>query len=952
MKTFLEYVAEDLLANYGTDLSRIAVVFPNKRASLFLNEYLARLAGRPIWSPAYITISELFRQNSSLHVADPIKLVCDLHKCFTQCTGIDETLDHFYGWGQILVADFDDVDKNMAPADRVFANLRDLHELDDVSYLTDEQRDILRRFFSNFSDDHNTVLKQRFLSLWSHIGDIYHLFRQRLADQQLAYEGALYREVAERETLALQYDTYVFVGFNLLQQVEQELFSKLKRQGRARFYWDFDDYYMKKGTTSEAGHYISQYLSEFPNELDSTNRDIYANFSRPKTINYISAPTENIQARYISHWLDKDRIRQGRKTAIVLADEKLLQTVIHCLPDDVEKANITTGYPLAQTPAASLINVLFSLQTAGFDHNRECFRLHFINHVLRHPYARFISGQCRELSSWLTENRLYYPDPSELHRDEALTRLFTPASDIIAWMMGIVRCIARNLSQQSVPSPFDQEALFRMYTLLNRLHDLILCGDLVVDVITLQRLVTQLISTASIPFHGEPAEGIQVMGVLETRNIDFDHVLVLSCNEGNLPKGVSDTSFIPYSIRKAYGLTTIDHKVAIYAYYFHHLLQRAADITLVYNNSTTDGHTGEMSRFMLQMMVESGHPISRITLQSGQESMRRMPQPIEKTDAVVQLLRQRFAVDAHGNTTLPLLTPTGINRYMRCPLRFFYYYVSDLKEPDGSEEDIIDNKIFGNIFHHAAENIYKMLMQRDGRIVADDIDRMLKTRADIERAVDAAFMTELFRIKDASRRMPPLDGLQIIHREVIIKYMHLLLETDRKLAPFTILGLEKTVSMPYVINDFTTNIGGIIDRLDCIVDSEGREVIRVVDYKTGSKMFKDMPDVEAIFSDEQIKNHSDYYLQTFLYSHIVRRKSDDRPVRPALLFIQHTGSDNFDPVLTVSKQKISDIAAFDKAFMTLFDEKVQEIFNPSIAFMPTSDRNRCRTCPYAGLCGF
>jgi ATP-dependent helicase/DNAse subunit B len=278
--------------------------------------------------------------------------------------------------------------------------------------------------------------------------------------------------------------------------------------------------------------------------------------------------------------------------------------------------------------------------------------------------------------------------------------------------------------------------------------------------------------------------------------------------------------------------------------------------------------------------------------------------------------------------------------------------VSDLKEPDGSEEDIIDNKIFGNIFHHAAENIYKMLMQRDGRIVADDIDRMLKTRADIERAVDAAFMTELFRIKDASRRMPPLDGLQIIHREVIIKYMHLLLETDRKLAPFTILGLEKTVSMPYVINDFTTNIGGIIDRLDCIVDSEGREVIRVVDYKTGSKMFKDMPDVEAIFSDEQIKNHSDYYLQTFLYSHIVRRKSDDRPVRPALLFIQHTGSDNFDPVLTVSKQKISDIAAFDKAFMTLFDEKVQEIFNPSIAFMPTSDRNRCRTCPYAGLCGF
>ena len=240
MKSFLEYVAADLLQKYGTNLSRIAVVFPNKRAALFLNEYLARLAGKPLWSPAYITISDLFRSHSQRQVADPIQLVCILHQCFTQCTGINETLDHFYGWGQLLLSDFDDLDKNMASAEHVFANLRNIHEYDDISYLTEEQRIIIRKFFSNFNEEHNSELKQRFLQLWSHIFDIYQSFNDKLSEQGLAYEGALYREVAEREDIDFEYDTYLFIGFNMLQQVEQTLFRCMKQQGKARFYWDYD----------------------------------------------------------------------------------------------------------------------------------------------------------------------------------------------------------------------------------------------------------------------------------------------------------------------------------------------------------------------------------------------------------------------------------------------------------------------------------------------------------------------------------------------------------------------------------------------------------------------------------------------------------------------------------------------------------------------------------------
>ena len=504
MKDFLAYVADDMLSKYGTDLSRIAVVFPNKRASLFLNEHLARLAQKPIWSPACITISELFRQQSEWQVADPIKLVCDLHKSFCLCTQSQETLDKFYGWGQLLLTDFDDIDKNMADADRVFANLKDIHELDDISYLTDEQREIIHRFFSNFSEEQNSELKERFLHLWSHFADIYHDFNRRLSSQNLAYEGALYRHVVENlKERNLSYDHYLFVGFNLLQKVELQLFSELKQAGKAHFYWDFDHYYLKR---HEAGQYISRYLEHFPNELDVTSEEIYGNFKDPKHVSYISAPTEDIQARYVSTWLrERQRLKDGRRTAIVLCNENLLQTVIHCLPDEVDKVNVTTGYPLSQTPVASLIQIYFNLQLLG--RTPRMLRI-----LQRHPYARYIDDDQQPL-------------------------------------LQILREVATK-GREDISDPLFQESLFRAYTLVNRIENLRQSGDLTVDQTTLQRLITQIIQQTSIPFHGEPAEGIQVMGVLETRNLDFDHVLLLSCNEGNIPRGVNDSSFIPHSIRQ------------------------------------------------------------------------------------------------------------------------------------------------------------------------------------------------------------------------------------------------------------------------------------------------------------------------------------------------------------------------------------------------------------------
>lgn len=438
MKSFLKYVAEDIIRDYGTDLSRIMVVFPNKRASLFLNEELMKIVQKPFWSPNYMTISDMFLQNTSLQLADPIKLICDLHKSFVKCTGVDETLDHFYGWGQLLLADFDDLDKNLGDARKIFINIADLHELDDDSYLDEDKRRILKKFFGNFKDTQNTELKRRFMALWNHLYDIYTDFNQRLASQGLAYEGALYRHVIEADTLNLRYDTYLFVGFNMMQQVETALYRRIKQDTSCHFYWDYDKYYVGQNK-NEAGVYINQYLKLFDNKLSepSLQNGIYNNLNSQKKITYINAATENIQARYVNDWLMEKveddhgnlvpRYQTGRKTAIVLADENLLSTVIHSLPTEIDShVNITLGYPLKQTPFFSLIMQLINLQTIGSVKGSTAFRLHYVVKALRHPYAKYISSNYQDLLHKIEEQKLYFLDRDVLcaEEDEGMNMMF------------------------------------------------------------------------------------------------------------------------------------------------------------------------------------------------------------------------------------------------------------------------------------------------------------------------------------------------------------------------------------------------------------------------------------------------------------------------------------------------------------------------------------------------
>ena len=942
--SFLRYVAEDLISKFGTKLANVAVVFPNKRASLFLNDHLARLADQPVWSPSYITISDLFRHHSTLEVADSVKLVCDLHRVFTAVTGKDETLDQFFSWGQLLLSDFDDIDKNLADPRRVFAILRDIHELDDTSYLSDEQKQLLAKFFANFQPEKaDSQLKQKFLTIWNKLYEIYTTFNARLEEQGLAYEGRLYRQVAELDEIDFQYDTYVFVGFNMLQKVEQKLFERLKQQGRARFYWNFDDYYMKNH--HESGHFIRQYLDKFPNELDNKNEKIYNHLAQPKDIAYISAKTDTAQARFVSQWLleeGKNRIADGRDTAIMLCDENLLQSVVHALPEEVKKVNITTGYPLAQSPFATLVNLLIALQTDGYDTKRKRFRQRYLDRVQRHPYAiyfdfdTFINSSTKELST--------------------LNSQLSTITDILQHI---------GTEARDNDDPFFQESLFRTYTLVNRLKTLVENGDLDCDLTTFRRLLNQLIQSTTIPFHGEPAEGLQIMGVLETRNLDFKHVLVLSANEGNMPKNVSDSSFIPYSIRKAHDLTTIDHKVAIYAYYFHALLQRATDIALLYNNATEDGNRGEMTRFMLQFMVESSQNIQKFHL--APTSTIQPPTTNHQENSKFKIQNSKFT-----------LSPTDINRYLRCPKLFFYRNIAGIHETNNADADDIDSRVFGNIFHRAAELIYKKI-GTNRLLQKSDLEPYTKEPQQIEMAVDQAFEEEFKNILSSRNNSQlstlnsqlSLNGLQIINRRVIIDYLKRLLEIDQKLTPFTVIDVETPIRHEFTVHGQPITIKGIIDRLDCIKSplSDGRGAggeasqIRVIDYKTGGKTAKTIDSVEEIFDPANItKKHSDYYLQTLLYATILEENPNlinfplsegtegGSPISPALIFIQHTSGDNYDPTLCFGKEPISDIRQYKDEFKQRLQQLLEEIFDPSQTFPPTDDLDRCKNCPYKKIC--
>jgi len=1011
MIPFLKVVADDLYERYGENLSQVTIVTPNKRAKLFFNKYLSEhITDRPIWAPRFITIGQMFQQLCPLHLADPIQQICTLYEAYIKTSGRDETLDKFYSWAELMKNDFEDIDNNLANAKMLFANIEDLESMKDLSFLSENQQQAIRQYFDHFEFYRDTPLKQKFLELWNFLYPTYTEYRRLLRAKGLAYSGMLKREVIEQQNFNFDSKVYAILGFNVLNETERQLFKAIKREcPDTLFYWDYDEAY----TDFEAGRFIKANILEFGNALPASSPH-YKCFAQKKQIRYISSPTENAQTRYVNTWID-EKISSCPQTesAIVLCNENILQPVLHSLPDMIgeEKTelNVTMGYPLYNTPIFSFITSLLNLQNNGKANNRN-WRYSQAAALLKHPYTKMMVGEdAVQILSYLKRHNIMFPRTDQLIqvseiRDEEgkwvpiadedkrcipfLESIFVEKNDntqLIEYLIGFTRTLGKQykegiaelqkkikeiesqkklkdiekksddntdtaLDKQDFELQLYAESIFTTYSILNRVHT-IKEREPVFNVTnqTLSRLLIQILKQQTIPFHGEPAKGLQVMGILETRNLDFRNVLLLSCGEGQFPKSDRMASLIPYSLREAYGMTTIDKQISLYAYNFYNLLQRADNVTVIYNGTPEGPARGEMSRFMMQLMVESKHifgssnVIDLRSLTAPSEGIIRQPVSVEKTDEVMQML------DA-----ITYISPSAINAYIDCPLKFYFGHVVKFYIEDEVTEDV-DNRLFGNIFHKSMEILYKGYIGR--QLTQSVLEDLAKNRHAIESAVDAAFAIEFFREKeeDGKAYHPDYSGEHLLNRHVIIKYVTNQIKYDATLCPFRIIGLEVkkyasiTISDPKLGKSRRLSIGGIIDRLEEATDGNGKHFIRIIDYKTSAKA-QAAKDYYSMF-DETIKDRPHHILQAMYYCEVMDEKDHPQmPLSPSLMYVK-TSVNSRSSVITIGKdEKIYDYVSQSKGDYTdLLHDLLAKIFIRGGSFDQNSG-HACGTCKFKTFC--
>ena len=1044
MTPFLKLVADDLYRKLGGDFQNTTIIFPNKRASLFFNQYLwGNSGGRTMWTPEYTSISELFASLSDYMVGDSIYLIVRLFEVYSQHIHPEKSFDQLYSLMEMMLSDFQDIDNNMVEPEKLFINIADLKEMTDFSFLEDEQREAIEQFFGKFFDKGNaktkqegrsiTPLKTQFKTLWNHLPNIYDSYQKALLNatdgEPLVYEGMMKRMVVEalegkdedsreRTDRRLRSHTYVMVGFNVLNKTEMELFRYIKQNRDAKFYWDYDVTYTKPASSSkllskyEAGQFILENISVLGDEFKG--EDFFNNMHIPKHITFIQSPTENAQTRSISEWIDtnisaKDTLKES---AVILCNENLLLPVLHSIPphikgcNDAEQArltlNVTMGYPLSCTPIYSLVQALLELQLRGTT-SFGAWRYKYVSAVLKHSFVRKLVGaDSYEKLRELTKNNAVFPSTEEFADNDILRRLFTRATGIrlTEYLADIIALVGH--SYQDVFSNKDftvqmyKEAIFMAYTTINRLHSLQERHEMLnVSDETLARLILQMLRSAAIPFHGEPAEGLQVMGLLETRNLDFRNVIMLSVNEGQMPKSDKRPSLIPYTLRAAYGMTTIEKEVSLYAYYYYRLMQRAENITLLYNSSTDGGSKGEMSRFMLQTLAEKdelfaeGQQIELQAFTSASEPEQPNSFHVVKNADVMRRLHERFNAEK-------ILSPSAINTYMKCPLKFYFNYVAGLR-PDRDVSEDVDSPMFGTIFHYAMQKLYEPHVGKP--LASHQLRAMAGNKELIARQLNNAFAVKLFRKPEkdnegniinygttATHRLS-LNGTQLINRHVIGDFIVNQLKADAMMAEqledeggcLQIISQEQRYKtmMEISLNNgeppFTVLLGGDIDRLDLLHSPKG-DRIRIVDYKTSNSQ-QTANTIADLFDPEKCAGN--YHItQTLYYSKVITDSTSpyaNTAVCPALMYCSKDYGKNFSSIVKLenpdvlnSKGKPTKTAIEDfkqqygNEFDTLLTDKIKEIFTPYPnnaeddtphgTFSQCQDEQNCKYCDFLTFC--
>ena len=793
--SFLEQLADYLLEKYGDNLGGVGMLFPNRRAGVFFKNYLSRKTQKAMWLPDIYTISGFMEGLSSLEIADPLELSFEIYNVYSKLQKNPESFDEFFYWGEMMIADFDDVDKYLVDAEKLFRNINDLKEIENIfDYLSDEQKELISKFWRYFDKPSLSDHQESFLKIWKLLYPAYQHLQERLSKNNMAYEGMIYRDVAgkiqRQETLDLPNDKILICGFNALNKAEKVLFSYLMNSGKADFYWDYDKLFIDD-KMHEAGRFLRENLKNYPPDKDFDPG--FNNLGKTKNLNIYNLPSNILQAKKLYKILeDKDasKISDFGDTAVILGDENMLQAVIGAIPPNIPNLNVTMGYALKNTPVYSFVDLLLQLQkNLSRTKTERGFYFRDVLSVLNHQYIKATENEViNSFVNRIHQNNLLYIKEKDFPESELLKTIFIKLDSptkISAYLLKILEMISLNFKyneeDNSHESDLQKEYIFQIETRLNRLSALFKTrSDLLDSPEAYIRLFRKLVTGLRIPFAGEPLKGLQIMGILESRLLDFRNLVFLSMNEGVMPAAHAGFTYIPANLRYALGMPTREDHDAIYAYYFFRLLQRAENISIIYNSSTKGMNTGEPTRYLYQLEYLSGYNIRKETMAFRVAENEPVAIEIAKDEVVMKKL-DKFTSDGYT-----YLSPSALTNYMDCPLRFYFSYVEGVREEDEASDDV-DIPGFGNLFHKAMELIYK---EKEGKLVKKEDFEQLTKSSFIKEKLDQAFRLEFLKNDDAE--VNP-EGRNIIVYEIIQQLIRQTLQVDKQMAPFIFKKAEQEV---------------------------------------------------------------------------------------------------------------------------------------------------------------
>lgn len=948
MTPFLKQVADHYMARGG--ISGTCFIFPNRRSQVFFTKYLGEAVkegGIPIVAPKMLTINDFFFRISGSKPADRVTLLLELYECYKALNPKHETLDEFIFWGDVILGDYDDVDKYLVDPVRLFANVSEFKEIQDsYSYLTENQRKAVESFVSHFRSEGrltvdlnsgNPNVKERFLQIWNILLPLYNNFRERLSGKGLAYEGMVYRGLAARLDTESAVDVmdaafegveeYVFVGLNALNECEKKVMRRMRDAGLAEFCWDYSGA-MVKNPLNKSSFFMSRNVKDFPQafELDPDGL-------KTPEIDVISVPSSVGQAKLIPSVVKDERC------AVVLPDESLLIPVLNSIPEEIRDINVTMGYPMKSSAFFDFMTLVSAMQMHLRQKDGKWYYYHsqvwslFSSGIFRK--VTFGDKAVRDRIKRIKEDMKYYIPQEDLAGIPLFDLLFRPAvtdpkstsgEQIRAfadYQKTLVKGLAPRLAEDSSMA-IELEFAKAAYSAVSQLQAV----GLEILPMTYVRLLDQLLAPVSIPFNGEPLKGLQIMGPLETRALDFSQVMILSCNEGMFPRRSVSSSFIPPELRKGFGLPTYEFQDAVWAYYFYRLIQRTEKVTLVYDSRTEGMKNGEESRYIKQLEYHFNLPIKRSFVKanaSGDFS----PKEIAKTAEDVEAIRRTN------------LSASALKNYLDCPAKFYYATVKRLRKRDEVSEDL-DAGMLGNVFHGTMQKLYSEEMAGGKVVTCEYLSSLLAKTSAIKGIVRALILEQLHFLE--------VTGRDLVVEDVIVEYVVKTLKRDRELLRssgsdgFEILGLEKKFERE--IDGF--RFVGYVDRMDSLRPGE----IRIIDYKTGRVEDKDVnisdenaeAVVDALFGPVN-EGRPKIALQLYLYDVFCRESG---------LFNGQRMVNVIYPPANLFTEQVKEVPV-SETFMNLTEERLHgllaEIASVEIPFRRTAEEKTCSLCDFRMICG-